>query len=244
MEGTSRLIGFLDECGDHSLIRVDPEFPLFVLALAVVERNDYIESIIPSLGKLKLRYWDHEGINLHSRDIRKSIGKCSFLMDRIKRPRFMQEIAALMETLSFTLFVTVINKRLHLQEYGAVADNPYKVALTATMRRLELFLNGRNELQLPVIAEARGKREDDDLARAFARDLSKRNSTRSAHGLSPLDCALTFCSKEDNVAGIQIADLCAYPCARHVIDPERSNAAFEIVKGHFYCGEVQGWEVL
>lgn len=93
------------------------------------------------------------------------------------------------------------------------------------------FLNGRNDLQLPVIAEVRGKREDDDLARTFARDHSQRNAARSAQGLSPLDCSLTFCSKEDNVAGIQIADLCAYPCARLVFDPERSNTAFEIVKG-------------
>jgi hypothetical protein len=38
---SSRFLGFFDECGDHSLTKIDPDFPLFVLALAVVERTAY-----------------------------------------------------------------------------------------------------------------------------------------------------------------------------------------------------------
>jgi hypothetical protein len=79
--GESRFIGFFDECGDHSMEKIDPDFPLFVLALVVVQRTDYAKQIIPALSALKLRYWNHEGINLHSRDIRKAIGAYSFLQN-------------------------------------------------------------------------------------------------------------------------------------------------------------------
>ncbi|HDY65025.1 MAG TPA: DUF3800 domain-containing protein [Phycisphaerae bacterium] len=71
-QGQSKYIAFIDECGDHSLTKIDRDFPLFVLSLVLVKRNDYSETILPAINRLKLRYWDHEGVNLHSHDIRKA----------------------------------------------------------------------------------------------------------------------------------------------------------------------------
>ena len=45
--GDSKYIGFLDECGDHTLEVIDKDFPLFVLALAVFERQDYAQKVVP-----------------------------------------------------------------------------------------------------------------------------------------------------------------------------------------------------
>ncbi len=77
--GTSKYIAFLDECGDHSLLKTDEDFPVFLLALVIMERKEYSEHIIPEISKFKLRYWNHEGVNLHSRDIRKQNGPFVFL---------------------------------------------------------------------------------------------------------------------------------------------------------------------
>jgi hypothetical protein len=52
----SRYVAFFDECGDHSLKRIDRDFPLFVLSMVVVERKDYVEKVLPSVGKLKLAF--------------------------------------------------------------------------------------------------------------------------------------------------------------------------------------------
>jgi hypothetical protein len=97
--GESRFIGFLDECGDHSMGKIDKDFPLFVLALVVFERRVYAEQLIPALGKLKLRYWNHEGVNLHSREIRKQLWPFSFLHHPEKRQRFITEINQMMESI-------------------------------------------------------------------------------------------------------------------------------------------------
>jgi hypothetical protein len=51
---------------------------------------------------------------------------------------------------------------------------------------------------------------------------------------------LVFRSKRDNIAGTQIADLCAYPCARHILDWQKPNPAFQIVRKHFYAGKPFG----
>ena len=39
-----------------------------------------------------------------------------------------------------------------------------------------------------------------------------------------------FVSKFDNINGLQLADLCAYPIARHVIAPKILNESYEIIK--------------
>ena len=41
---------------------------------------------------------------------------------------------------------------------------------------------------------------------------------------------LKFVAKKANVLGHQLADLCAYPIARRVIDPNKSSRAFDIVR--------------
>ncbi len=43
-----------------------------------------------------------------------------------------------------------------------------------------------------------------------------------------------FSDKKDNEFGLQIADLIAYPIARHVLSPEKSNPAFNVIKPNIY----------
>ena len=61
LQGQSRFIAFLDECGDHSMEKIDRDFPLFVLAAVIVERRAYIEEIIPRLNHFKLTYLGSRG---------------------------------------------------------------------------------------------------------------------------------------------------------------------------------------
>lgn len=150
--GASRFIGFFDECGDHSLVKVDADFPLFVLALVVMEREAYSRQVVPALGEFKLRYWNHEGINLHSREIRKAHGPFAFLQNPTIRPAFMEELGTLMRTLPYTLFVTCIRKQQHKERYGQSAASPYDLALEYTLERVVHFLEGCGETVLPVVA--------------------------------------------------------------------------------------------
>ena len=41
----SRFIAFFDECGDHSLTKIDEDFPLFLLCTVVVEREESIFTV-------------------------------------------------------------------------------------------------------------------------------------------------------------------------------------------------------
>jgi len=243
LQGQSRFIAFLDECGDHSMEKIDRDFPLFVLAAVIVERRAYIEEIIPRLNHFKLTYWDHEGINLHSRDIRKAEEPFSILQNRKRRERFLTELTTLMEELSYTLFVVGIHKQRHRERYKDHARNPYNLALTFAFERISHFLKQTEEYHLPVIAEARGRNEDRNLETAFYKLLAEGTYFIGAERFNRLHCPLLFENKKKNICGLQLADLCAYPSARHILKPEQPNRAFEVVKEHIYDGgNVKGWK--
>ncbi|NLD91207.1 MAG: DUF3800 domain-containing protein [Fibrobacter sp.] len=242
--GNSRFIGFIDECGDHSMDTIDKDFPIFVLCLTIIERTTYIEHIIPAIATLKLKFWNHEGINLHSRDIRKANGPYGFLQVPDMRKSFLAEISNLISNLECTIFIMCIDKSKHITKYGPRAENPYEFALKMCMERVIHFLKQNNECELPIIAESRGKREDEELERAFYEFLACGTYFIPAERFKSLKCPLVFWDKRANIAGLQVADLAAYPCARHILKPEQPNQAFDIINQKIYAnGSVRGWKV-
>lgn len=242
--GTSRFIAFFDECGDHSMDKIDRDFPLFVLSTVIVERSVYIETVVPALTRLKLSFWPHEGVNLHSRDIRKAQGDFAFLQVPVQRQALLGAMSQMLAALPFTLFITAIHKQSHHDRYGPHATNPYDLALTYTFERVLHFLEGHGETTLPVTAEARGKHEDNELSAALLRIMTQGTRYSSAARFQSLLCPLTFRRKSDNIAGTQLADLCAHPAARKILNPSQPNQACDIVARHVYRRDaVSGWKV-
>lgn len=72
-------IVYVDETGDHSLELIDKDFPVFALAMFVCDTTYYNHTILPTVAQLKTDYFGHEGIILHSRDIRKAQKDFDFL---------------------------------------------------------------------------------------------------------------------------------------------------------------------
>lgn len=241
---SSEYICFLDESGDQSLTSIDKDFPVFVLCLVVIKRSDYVETVIPQITALKLKHWNHEGINFHSSDIRKEKGDFAFLQtDPNLRAAFLGDISALMQDLPYTFFVAGIRKEQHLKRYGDAAQCPYELSLTFILERLLHFAKENSVTSLPIIAERRGKNEDSSLERFFYKLLATGSHYHPAYEFQQMNATIEFRKKIANIAGIQIADLVAHPCARQIIKGSQGNRAFKIVIGHRYkSGSVTGWK--
>jgi hypothetical protein len=230
------LMVFIDEAGDHSLDPVDKDFPVFVLVFVLCDALEYTDVLLPNFSRLKVKHVGHDGVVLHSRDIRKALGEFAFLQVPDKREVFYLELNELMAQAKFQLIAIAIRKQYHKERYGKDCRNPYELALEFGMERLKSFLDEGGQKQVTLLAEARGKNEDDALRLAFLQLLKQ--GTRY-QDFSSIDFDLKFVSKKANVLGHQIADLCAYPIARHVIDPNKSHRAFEIVCAKFI--DRPGW---
>lgn len=233
-------IVYVDESGDHGPSSIDPEYPVFVLAFCLFAKSAYAKRVTTQITDLKFKYFGHDQVVLHERDIRKQKGPFQILFDTDTRQAFMTDLSQVVHDAPFSLVASAIDKR-KLKDRYSDPGNPYHPALAFGLERLYLHLDRTEGCQngtLHVVFEERGKREDDNLGLEFRRVIDDNQlGTRL-----PFD--IVFSSKKSNSAGLQLADLVARPIGRHLLSPHQPNRAYEIIEEKFRRsprGEIRGW---
>ncbi len=232
----SDYVVYVDESGDHSLAHLDPDYPVFVLALCVFHKRHYVEKIIPAVEKLKFNYFGHDSVVLHEHEIRKQKGEFAFLSHKPTRTEFMDRLSSIMEASNFILMACVVDKA-RLGRNEGTGSNPYHIALGICLEVLREFLaeKGQDQLQTHVVVECRGKKEDAELELEFRRICDGENS-----GNLQLPFNVIFADKKTNLTGLQLADLVARPVGLNYIRPGQVNQAFELLKKKFFCDGGRG----
>lgn len=226
---------FIDESGDHGLITLDPSFPVFLLCGLLTSEDNY-QQIKDSINVLKHRFWNDKEVILHSRDIRKCEKEFQILFDLEIKRQFYLTINEIIQSSKYRIISSAINKAKYIKMYGRLSNDVYELALSFIIERAIFSLDEINnvEKQLVIVIEKRGKKEDRKLAEHFQRLLSRGTTYVSAQRLKEVKTKIVFRDKKENVNGLQLADLVAYPIARYVIDPKRANPAYDILMDKIY----------
>ncbi len=238
-EGFAEHIVYVDESGDHG--RASPEYPVFVLAFCLFDKEVYASEFTTAVQRLKFKYFGHDTIVLHEREIRKALPPFECLRGQGPREAFMNDLNALVESAPFKLVAAVIRKT-KLEAQYASPDNPYHLAMQFGLERIarELRLTAASR-PVHVVVEKRGRREDDELELAFRRVCDGDNFPREKWPMR-----IVFAAKEGNYAGMELADLVARPIGRHILAPTAPNRAWEIIKLKLRRspeGEILGWGI-
>ncbi len=236
----SDYIVFVDESGSPTLSPMDPNHPVFVLVFCVFNKWDYCDVIQPAVKRLKFEFFGHDMAGLHSSDIRKRRGDFSWLMASEKRSTFLARLDDVVSNAAVDVIATVIDKRQPFIGSEHPRNNPYFMALRSCLNRLNFFLrdHGQTGRTTHIVAESRGKREDQLLLREF--NLHRNQSINVADPFrhhwwaEQLPVELLFAEKKINSAGLQLADLFGHPIGRNAINPDQPNHSFEIVARKIY----------
>ncbi|OIQ83222.1 hypothetical protein GALL_349850 [mine drainage metagenome] len=236
---------FVDESGSPALGAIDPDFPLLVLAFMIVRKDRYLSDIVPAIQGFKFRHFGHDQIILHEREIRRDAGPFSFLKTKALKSAFLEELTTIMDAAPFHLVAVVIRKD-KLQARYKTPDNPYHLALQFGLERVSAFLRQQGEWrsdkkdnpQVHLVVEKRGKNEDDELELEFRRICDGGN-----YKSEDFPFEIVFANKQSNSSGRQLADLVARPIGLSVIRPKQPNRAFDLLKGKFAQakGHAEGW---
>jgi hypothetical protein len=227
----SDYIVFVDESGDHSLVSIDEQYPVFVLSFCIFSKACYADHLTPAVRKLKFKNFGHEMVVLHESDIRRRKGLFGTLTME-QRAAFMDDLTGLIATCDFTLIAVVIRKALHKAKYNN-PEHPYHLALQFGLERLRDFMRmkGQEAATTHVICEARGAAEDAELELAFLRVCDGENRGKAKYPFK-----LVVASKQTNSEGLQIADLTARPIGLSVVKPEQDNRAYATLREKFFTG--------
>lgn len=229
---------YIDECGDHYLATYDCNFPIFTLCgiLVPVRKINEFKALIDDL---KQEFWNRTDVILHSRDIRKCEKHFKILFDNEIKQRFYSRVNEILAQQGIYVIVCCsVLKKECISKHGVDAD-VYGTALKYVLQRSIFCVDDMNADggRINIVAECRGKREDSALLKYF-------NGLRVSgmHYVTPARFAehignFRFSSKTENVFGLQIADLIAYPISRYVMNPERYNPAFDVIAQNIYMSD-------
>lgn len=230
------LILFLDESGDHSLNRIDPQYPVFVLGGCIVDEYYHDNYMAYEVRQYKLSLFGRDDCILHTADIARRKGVFQALTNSELREQFYEKTNSLMEGLDYKVVACGIKKDEHLKRYRLAAMDPYMLSLRILVERFvyEIKSCGRYEKGF-IVAESRDETLDNQLRLSWI-DLR----TSGTEYLSPSEVRkhvvdLRIRDKSENIAGLQIADLIVSPIGRHIIG-KHAKADWEIIKEKFRRG--------
>ncbi len=224
---------FVDESGDHGLENIDKNFPVFALAFVLIRKEDYVNQLVPEFQRLKLKYWGHDQVILHERDIRKEKKDFSLLMTNEKlRNDFFKDINQIIEDIPFTCFASVINKRKLTEKY-TFPFNPYSIGLLFCLEKTYSYLKKKKQIQkiTHFVIESRGKKENSELADEFFKICDNHHNWGYIQtDFKQASFIMKLIDKKSNSSGLQLADLIARPIALEIIRPKQENRAYEIIE--------------
>ncbi|MDA3877405.1 MAG: DUF3800 domain-containing protein [Halothiobacillus sp.] len=231
----SDFVVYVDESGDHGMLTVDSNYPMFVLAFCVFHKRHYCEKVVPTLQTFKFNHFGHDHVVLHEHEIRKEKGSFKF-QNRQHKKDFLYQLTGIIDLSNFILISCVIDKG-RLRDKQEQQSNPYHLALGFCLETLYELMQEKNqdETLTHVVVECRGKKEDNELELEFRRicDGANRQNRR-------LPFEIVFADKKTNSSGLQLADLVARPVGLSVLRPGQENRAFDVLKRKFFCSGGRG----
>ncbi len=228
---------FLDECGDQNLSNFNPDFPLFTLCGVIFTETDYAQ-ISDSIIQLKKSIWGNSKIILHSRDIRKCQRGFEVLFDMDKKKYFYESINTILNDGVYTIVCCSVLKEPYIRKYGKLSD-VYAISLSFIIERTVFLLDrapktAKNPVEIHVVAERRGKKEDQGLLDYYNELLVKGTYFVNKKRINNYFKSFQFKKKNEDIIGLQVSDLIAYPITRYVLDSKAANPAFDVIKNKIY----------
>ena len=236
---------YLDECGDQNLSSFDPQFPIFTLC-GVVVSEEQDELLADRINSLKRVIWNNTNIILHSRDIRKCQNGFEVLFDLEVKKRFIESVNAILGDDIYIIICCAILKESYIRQYGKLND-VYGLSLSYIMERVVFYLDsvGKDNIELRTVIERRGKKEDKSLLNYYNQLLDRGTYWVSVERMRKYFKRFDMRWKSENIVGLQVADLVAYPITRHVLNPNGVNLAYDVLKKNIYQvdGKMYGMKV-
>ncbi len=234
---------YIDESGDHTYgkqsvdLRISSpasviEVPRYAdleddrkrylsLTGCIVERDFYDTVFREEMTTIKKKHFSYDPDDpfvFHRDDIINKRRTFYCLRNPEKEALFNNDLLEFMGGMTYWIITVVIDKKAHIEKYGGAAYHPYHYCLTVMLERycgLLSLLAGKGD----VLAESRGRREDEQLKKAYAEiyDGGSHWVSRNRFQNVLTSREIKLKKKDHNIAGLQLADMLAHPLKVHTL---------------------------
>lgn len=208
----------------------------FCLAGVVIKRSDYSDKIVPQINRLKTSYLGTTDDVLHYTDIKK--GKCSKLKDAVIRNKFFMDLKKIIGDNDITILATYFNKIHMSQIFNKCNISDYNVAFRNLIENYVHFLTKNNGHGM-IVMESRSLNENSFLQKTFYQYIQNGSEYFNSSTISGALKCLGFTIKEDNCAGLQLADFMPITLVRMIENKKDHYSLQKVIKTKIYNTETE-----
>jgi hypothetical protein len=230
---------FIDESGEANVITPDPRFNIFVLC-GIIFGEDHYNAFNEELKTIKRKYFNTENIIFHSFEMRNKTGPFKIFQNPSLLQEFYVDIGRIFKEANYKIFCCVVDKSYYKNKYNE--NNAYEDCLIFLCERAIKYIGTRNGHILHFCLEKRNKRKDVRLKKYYTQFIKYGTQYISTKACEICHPKLHFRGKDENINGLQFADLCAYPIARKNLSPDKPQPTFDLIEPKFHCDKYGNYE--
>lgn len=224
---------FLDESGEANVTNPDPRFDIFVLCGVLFDEPNYL-LFDKAFKELKQKYFGNENVVFHSIKMRKKQNAFKIFQDVELLSSFYKDIGKVFTDQNYTVISCIINKQAYKNKFPE-KNIAYEEALTFICERAISCVGATaKQNAIHFCLEKRGNKKDAELKRHYTKFVKYGTEYVSTHKFRTCHPTLFFRNKEQNINGLQFADLIAYPIARMIISPDYPKLTFNLFENKLY----------
>lgn len=227
---------FIDETGHGHLGSSNTPQEQYLCLMGVILNGRGHWDLKQRMDALKMETFGTTDVTLHRREIIDKEPPFHVLKDDAIRALFDDGLMGMIRDCTYTALAALIDKQAHVAKYEVWHFQPYHYCLAVMLERYVMWLKERNG-RGDVMAEWRGITPNMRLERSYTGLYRKGTDNVSASEMQTYltSSQMKIQKKEDNIAGLQLADLVASPARTHLvceIKKEKMKAPFgqEVVK--------------
>ena len=206
---------YIDESGDHTYNQIAELQHRYLALLGVwfMQGDDY-NAFANDLERFKESLFGQRPDNpvvLHRSDIINRKGAFGILCDEENRNRFDTGLLEVISRARFKMICVILDKQTHQKQYVS-PFHPYHYCLATMLERYSGWLLYKSAVG-DVMAESRGGEEDLQLKQAYRRvyESGSIHFSHDKHQRALTSKDIKIQPKRANIAGLQLADVLAYP---------------------------------
>lgn len=238
-----RYFVFIDETGEANINNIDPRFNIFVLC-GIVFREDHYKVFDAELNNLKIKHFGSKDVVLHSYEMRKNKGVFKVFQNKNVLSDFYVDIEKIFTKNEYKIIASIVHKEEYKKRYP-YENFAYEQALKFLCERsISLIGNGHKNQSLHFCLEKRGERKDRSLKKLYTRIYRFGTDYKSTSAFKVCHPNLFFRGKNQNINGLQLSDLCAYPIARKILSPDKKQPTYDLFEDKIYrnwLGSIKGY---
>lgn len=209
--------------------------PYLLLGGIIISRNNYKNILIPSIQDTK-SILGNPNIVFHYINMLKKQKDFKMMCSNTNMcVKFWDSLIKSIDNVDFKVITTYTNVKEYFNEYPKFSHDIYEILFSSIINSYIHFLI-KNEARGSIVFESREETQNRKIQKHYFHILQNGTNIYVPEAIDKYITTTSFTVKEENSIGLQMADIVAYNCIRHINGYKIKHHMWDVLEPKVYDG--------